>query len=87
MSVSEPERLTNEGWRPTPKQIVVGVIVLVILIAILQNTRTGRFDFLWFNFEAPVWIWLAVNFGAGVATGLLIANRRAKRKASDARAD
>jgi len=80
--VNGSERPTDEPWRPTPKQITAGVIVVVILVAILQNTHKAQFDFLWFNFEAPVWLWLAAVFGAGVATGLLIASRRAKRKAA-----
>jgi uncharacterized integral membrane protein len=81
--VNQPERSVHEGWRPTPKQVVAAVIVVVALVAILQNRRTGRFDLLWFDFEAPVWIWLLVVFAAGVATGLLIASRRAKRKAAE----
>jgi uncharacterized integral membrane protein len=58
---------------------VAGIIAIVALIAILQNTRTGHFSILYFDFEAPVWVWLAAIFGAGFATGTLVAHRRAKR--------
>ena len=78
----QPTQPAKEGWRPTKKQIIAAVIGVVALVAILQNTRTGHFSLLWFDFQAPVWIWLVVNFGAGVATGLLIASRRAKKKAA-----
>jgi uncharacterized integral membrane protein len=71
-----------EGWRPTKKQIIAAIIVVVALVFIFQNTRTGHFNFLWFDFRAPVWIWMVLNFAAGVGIGLLIASRRAKKKAA-----
>jgi hypothetical protein len=52
------------------------------LLFVFQNTRTGHFSFLWFDFNAPVWLWVLMVFGAGIATGLLFAQRRAKQKAS-----
>jgi uncharacterized integral membrane protein len=62
--------------------VIGAVIAVVALVAVLQNTRTGHFSILWFDFQAPVWIWLVLNFGAGVLTGWLIASRRAKKKAA-----
>jgi uncharacterized integral membrane protein len=56
--------------------------LVVALVFIRQNTRTGDFSLLFFDFEAPVWIWIVAVFAGGVATGLLIAQRRAKRKAT-----
>jgi uncharacterized integral membrane protein len=56
---SEPEHPANEGWRPTTKQIIAAVIAVVALLFIFQNTGTGHFHFLWFDFQAPVWIWLS----------------------------
>ena len=81
-SVNEPVRTVDEKWRPTTKQIIAAVIVVVALVAILQNTESGHFNLLWFDFEAPRWVWILVVFGAGVATGLLVAHRRAKQKAA-----
>jgi uncharacterized integral membrane protein len=78
---AQPQSL-DEKWRPTGKQIIAAIIVVVALIFILQNTRKGHFSFLFFDFEAPVWIWIVAVFAGGVATGLLIAQRRAKRKAT-----
>jgi uncharacterized integral membrane protein len=79
-----PPPSAGGGWRPSKKQIFASVIAVVALVAVLQNTRTGHFNFLWFDFRAPVWIWLVIVFCAGVGTGLLIASRRAKKKASPA---
>ena len=78
-SQQEPPRPADDKWRPTTKQIIAAVITAVALLAILQNTRTGHFSFLFFSFEAPVWIWLVVNFGAGFATGILVARHRARK--------
>jgi uncharacterized integral membrane protein len=79
-----PPEPVNEGWHPTKKQIIAVIIVVVALVFILQNTKKGHFHFLWFDFEAPMWIWLLLVFAGGVATGFLIANRRAKRRAAQA---
>ena len=78
--VNESKQPAREQWRPTGKQIVAAVLGLAALVFIFQNTRTGHFDFLWFDFEGPVWLWMLVIFGAGVGTGLLVADRRARRK-------
>jgi uncharacterized integral membrane protein len=67
----------------TTKQIIAAVIVVVALIAVLQNTRTAHFSFLFFDFEAPIWLWLVAIFSAGVATGLLLARNRARKKAAE----
>ena len=72
-------RALHEPWRPTTKQIVAAVIGVVALIAVLQNTRRGRFSFLFFDFEAPLWIWIVAVFAGGFATGMLVARRRARR--------
>jgi uncharacterized integral membrane protein len=83
MSVEgESQSLPKQQWRPTGRQIIAAIIALVALLFIFQNTKTGHFHFLWFDFQAPVWFWMLIVFAGGVATGLLFAGRRAKRKAS-----
>jgi uncharacterized integral membrane protein len=83
MSVeNESQSLPKQRWRPTGKQIIGAIIVIAALLFIFQNTHTGDFRFLWFDFKAPVWFWMLIVFAGGVATGLLFAGRRAKHKAS-----
>ena len=82
MSSAKESGVHIGGRRYTTRQIVAGVIIVLALIVVLQNTRTAHFDFLFFDFDAPVWVWMITLFGAGVATGLLLASRRAKHKAS-----
>jgi uncharacterized integral membrane protein len=66
------------------RQVVIAVIVLAALAAILQNREQGQFSFLFFDFEAPRWVLTVTVFGAGLATGYLIAHRRSRRRASGA---
>ena len=80
--VTESKAPAKQRWRPTGRQIIEAIIVVAALLFIFQNTHTGDFHFLWFDFKAPVWFWMLVVFCAGVATGLLAARRRAKQKAS-----
>ena len=80
MSESNPP--AKQRWRPSGKQIVAAIILVAALLFIFQNTKTGDFHFLWFDFKAPVWFWMLVVFCAGVVTGALFAGRRAKQKAS-----
>jgi uncharacterized integral membrane protein len=82
--VNPPQQPPKEGWHPTRKQIIAAIIAVVAVLFIFQNTNRGHFHFLWFDFQAPVWIWLLLVFAGGVATGLLIASRRAKRQAAQA---
>jgi uncharacterized integral membrane protein len=56
----------------TTKQIVAAIIGVLVLIAILENTREGHLTFLFFDFTAPVWIRIVVVYGAALATGLLV---------------
>ena len=71
---SNPQR----DWKDylTPRRIVAGVIVIVALLAILQNTTTGEFNFLFFEFSAPRWLWVLGVFAGGFATGWLVKGRR-----------
>jgi uncharacterized integral membrane protein len=80
--VSESQPPAKQRWRPTGKQIIAAIIVVAALFFIFQNTKTGHFHFLFFDFNAPVWLWVLVVFCGGVATRLLVASRRAKHKTS-----
>jgi uncharacterized integral membrane protein len=52
------------------RQIIAAIIVVAALLFIFQNTYTGDFHFLWFDFKAPVWFWMLVVFCGCIATGL-----------------
>jgi uncharacterized integral membrane protein len=80
--VSESKPQAKQRWRPTVKQIIAAILVVAALLFIFQNTHTGDFRFLWFDFKGPVWLWMLLVFAGGIATGFLLAGRRAKKKTS-----
>jgi uncharacterized integral membrane protein len=72
---------------PVGRQLSGGAIasltgVGVLLIFILQNTDDVRFDFLFFSFTWPLWLYTIVTalFGALVWFGLGVMRRHARRK-------
>jgi uncharacterized integral membrane protein len=66
----------------TPKRIIAGLIVIAALLFIFQNTQTGDFHFLFFDFKAPKWLWLSAIFAAGFLAGWLFSRHRASKSAS-----
>jgi uncharacterized integral membrane protein len=54
----------------------------VLLIFIIQNTEDVGFDFLWFSFTWPLWLYTIVVavFGALVWLGLGVLRRHRRRK-------
>ena len=79
----------NQERSPKPVNSKLGggaiaslVGVGVLLIFIVQNTEDVRFDFLFFNFTWPLWLYTIVTalFGALVWFGLGVMRRHARRK-------
>jgi uncharacterized integral membrane protein len=60
---------------------IAGGAVLVIFIA--QNTEDVKFDFLWFHFTWPLWLYTVVValFGAVAWIGAGVLRRRRRRAA------
>ena len=76
--MKDPPR-TDEGFRPTPKQILGVVIAVFALVFIFQNNDKGTVSFLWMDFTTTLWIWLMLLFLCGGVVGYMIAMRRTKR--------
>ncbi len=58
------------------------VVVFVALLFVLQNTDRVTFEFLWFNFEMPMWVMLVAFAGVG-AVVLYGVQRRLRRRKSE----
>ena len=76
---TQPERKWSDLL--TFRNIIGGVIVIVALLFIFQNTQTGDFHFLFFDIKAPRWLWLLGVFGGGFVAGWLFSRHRAAQAA------
>jgi uncharacterized integral membrane protein len=69
-----PERAFNVG-------VTVGIVVTVAaMIFVLQNRQSTTFDWLWLDFELPLWIALLGAVGVGVVLVLTILAVHARRR-------
>lgn len=73
------ENRGSGGFRPSPKQIGGGILVVVALVLVLQNTQSVRVELLFWNVEWPLWIVLLLMLVIGAAIGYL-ASWRARRR-------
>jgi uncharacterized integral membrane protein len=56
-------------------------LAVVALLFVFQNTNETQFSFLWFDFDAPLWIILLISMIVGAVIFWGAARRRAKRRA------
>ena len=69
-----PERAFNIG-------ATLGILVTVAaVIFVLQNRRSTTFDWLWFDFELPLWTALVGGVGVGIVLALTVIAVRARRR-------
>jgi uncharacterized integral membrane protein len=69
-----PERAFNIG-------VTIGIVVTVAaVIFVLQNRGSTTFDWLWLEFELPLWIALLGAVGVGVVLVLTILAVHARRR-------
>jgi uncharacterized integral membrane protein len=59
------------------------VIAVVALLFVLQNTETVKFEFLWFDFEMPMWVMLVVFACVGAIVFYGVQRRRRKQREHD----
>lgn len=63
------------------------LIALMALLFVVQNTDSVPFNFLWFEFNWPLWIMLLVFMAIGAVVFYGVARRRRWRKARKAKND
>jgi uncharacterized integral membrane protein len=83
MSDEKPIRYTQDDFAITGEQVKrYGPLVLLALAALLfivQNTDSANLEFLWFNFEWPLWIMLVAFAGVGALVFWGVQRRRQSR--------
>jgi uncharacterized integral membrane protein len=73
---SRPERAFNVG-------AVAGIVVTVAaVIFVVQNSQSAQFDWLWFDFEVPMWMALlgAVLVGVVLVLTIIAVHHRRQRR-------
>ena len=88
--MEEPQKHHDEAQQPTPAKrshrwigpaIYLTVILGPVLILIFSNTDSAEIGFAGFDWNAPLWIILAITFFAGaVVTRLMLWVWRAMRR-------
>lgn len=74
---------TNQGSRRLGGGAIASLVgVAVLLVFVVQNTESIRFNFLFLEFTWPLWLYTIVValFGALVWFGLGVMRRRRRRK-------
>lgn len=83
MSDEKPIRYTQDDFAITGDQVKrygpIALLALASLLFILQNTESVTFEFLWFNFEWPLWIMLIAFAGVGALVFYGVQRRRQQR--------
>jgi len=62
----------------TPKQITGGVLALVLVVFVLQNTDSTSITLLIFDVTFPLWLVLSGTILLSVGIGYLLGSRRRK---------
>ncbi len=87
MSDEKPIRYTQDEFAITSDQVKrfgpIALIALVALLFIFQNTESVNLEFLWFNFEWPLWIMLVAFAGVGALVLYGVQRRRGMRKKAE----
>jgi len=81
--MNQPGAAQSPGRQLSGGAIASLVGIGVLLIFIIQNTEDVRFDFLFWHFTWPLWLYTIVTalFGALVWLGLGVMRRHRRRKA------
>ena len=63
--------VSGRRFHLTGRIIIGGVIAVLALILIFQNTQDVQVHVLFWHSDHPLWIWLLVLFAAGLVVGSL----------------
>jgi uncharacterized integral membrane protein len=82
MSQSDRDVTTFQSKRQiSPKLIIAVVLAVLVVIFVLQNADQANIEFLLWDFDIPVWIWMVLLLGIGFALGLAFPRLRDRRAA------
>jgi uncharacterized integral membrane protein len=70
----------KDGFKPSGKQIGAGIVGLLLLVFVLQNTDKTSVTLLLFDINSPLWMVLAGSILLSVGVGYVLGSRRGSRK-------
>jgi uncharacterized integral membrane protein len=68
----------HEG--PSGKLVALGVVAVILLLFVVQNTDRTHFDFLFLDGEFPLWTMIVAGAALGFVGGWAFARIRARRR-------
>ncbi len=69
----------SESSGITSKQVTAGVLGLLLLVFVLQNTDSTSITLLVFDVTFPLWLVLAATIVLSIGIGYLLGSRRRRR--------
>ena len=72
--------IDKAGFRPSAKQIGAGIIALVLVIFVLQNTDSTSVTLLVFDLNFPLWMVLALTIVLSLGVGYVLGSRGKVRR-------
>jgi len=70
------------AWRPTARQVIAIIILVVILVFALVNLEKATIDFVFDQVTIPIFFVIAFPALAGFIAGLIVQSRRDKARRS-----
>jgi uncharacterized integral membrane protein len=78
-NVPKDEPVPQERRGVDGRLIVGGIVLVLLLFFVFQNTEEKTLNFLFFDITAPMWLMLAITVVISMAIGFLLGRRRTKR--------
>jgi uncharacterized integral membrane protein len=69
-------------WRPSAREVVAIVILVLVLVFALVNTETTSIDFVFAQVTTPVFFVIAFPALLGFIAGLIVQRRRLRQRRS-----
>jgi uncharacterized integral membrane protein len=76
---SEGPKRVEPGWRPTAREILAVLVVVLILVFALINLEDAKIDFVFGQVTIPIFFVIAVPALIGFVSGLIFQHYRERR--------
>jgi uncharacterized integral membrane protein len=84
-SAHPDRRGEDEGFRLSGRQIGAGIVALLLVVFVLQNTDTTSVTLLVFDVSFPLWLVLAGTILLSLGVGYVLGSRGRSRRKKEAR--